>query len=216
MFPMSPWIRRALILFISIMPNIVLFASKRDFNVGKTITQDTSINEYVNNLRLFGMRIPQEKVYVHLDNTCYFLGDTIWFAAYTHRTDKNAPSDLSRVLYAELWNQDGYLVERQLIKMEKGHGYGQFALPDTLYGGYYELRAYTRWQLNWGETEHPHTRYAEDWFLSPAMAREYYRDYDKLRQRGYADKYALDGRPVTKVGIAFSSTERNITDWQTE
>ena len=39
---------------------------------------------------------------------------------------------------------------------------------------------------------------------------------DQLRQRGYADKYALDGRPKTLVGIAFSSTERNITDWQTE
>ena len=39
---------------------------------------------------------------------------------------------------------------------------------------------------------------------------------DQIRQRGYADKYALDGRPITKVGIAFSSEERNITEWQTE
>jgi len=36
----------------------------------------------------------------------------------------------------------------------------------------------------------------------------------QIDQRGYADKYRLDGRPVTKVGIAFSSTERNITDYQ--
>ena len=32
----------------------------------------------------------------------------------------------------------------------------------------------------------------------------------------YADKYRLDGRPVTKVGIAFSSKERNITEWRSE
>ena len=31
---------------------------------------------------------------------------------------------------------------------------------------------------------------------------------------GYARKYALDGRPVVKVGIAFSSKERNITEWK--
>ena len=37
---------------------------------------------------------------------------------------------------------------------------------------------------------------------------------EQIDRKGYADKYALDGRPVTKVGIAFSSTERNITDWQ--
>ena len=30
-------------------------------------------------------------------------------------------------------------------------------------------------------------------------------------QRGYADKYVNDGRPITKVGMSFSSTERNIT-----
>ncbi|MBO4851777.1 MAG: ATP-binding protein [Prevotella sp.] len=37
---------------------------------------------------------------------------------------------------------------------------------------------------------------------------------DQINRKGYADKYALDGRPVTKVGIAFSSAERNITDWK--
>jgi hypothetical protein len=37
---------------------------------------------------------------------------------------------------------------------------------------------------------------------------------EQINRKGYADKYALDGRPVTKVGIAFSSEERNITDWR--
>ena len=39
---------------------------------------------------------------------------------------------------------------------------------------------------------------------------------EQIDRRGYAEKYKLDGRPVTKVGIAFSSTERNITDWKTK
>ena len=39
---------------------------------------------------------------------------------------------------------------------------------------------------------------------------------DQINRKGYAEKYALDGRPVTKVGISFSSEERNITDWQAE
>ena len=37
---------------------------------------------------------------------------------------------------------------------------------------------------------------------------------DQIESKGYAEKYLLDGRPVTKVGIAFSSAERNITDWK--
>ena len=36
----------------------------------------------------------------------------------------------------------------------------------------------------------------------------------QIDRKGYAKKYSLDGRPVTKIGIAFSSVERNITDWQ--
>ena len=148
-----------------------------------TVQKPTTVEGWADRLSRFGKAIPQEKVYVHMDNTCYFLGDTIWYAAYTRRTDKDVPSGISRVLYAELYNQDGYLVERQLVEMKGGRGHGCFALPDTLYGGYYELRAYTRWQLNWGMTQHPHTKFAEEWFFSRAMAREYYRDYDKLYSR---------------------------------
>ena len=134
-------------------------------------------------LRLFGERIPQEKVYVHMDNTGYFLGDTIWFAAYTRRTNSGRPSKISRVLYAELWNHDGYLVERKLVEMIDGRGRGFFALPDTLYSGYFELRAYTRWQLNWGQTEHFHPWNDEAYFYNRAMAKDYFRDYEKLYSR---------------------------------
>lgn len=38
----------------------------------------------------------------------------------------------------------------------------------------------------------------------------------QINTRGYTEKYRLDGRPVTKVGIAFSSKERNITEWRSE
>ena len=134
-------------------------------------------------LERFGAAIPQEKVYVHMDNTGYFLGDTIWFAAYLRKTNTDTPSHMSRVLYAELWNHDGYLVERKLIEMKDGRGHGFFALPDTLYSGYFELRAYTRWQLNWGQTEHYHAWYSEYWFYNKAMAKDFFRDYEKLYSR---------------------------------
>lgn len=151
--------------------------------LGAVTDNPATLHEYAARLQHFGQALPQEKVYVHMDNTCYFAGDTIFFAAYTRRTDSGRPSAISRVFYAELWTPEGYLVERQLIKMSKGRGEGSFVLPDTLYGGYYELRAYTRWQLNWGLTEHAHTAGAERWFYSPELARDYYRDYDKLYSR---------------------------------
>ena len=55
----------------------------------------------------------QEKVYIHTDNQCYFVGDTLWYKAYVVRADNLHPTDMSRILYVELLSPDGVLVERQ-------------------------------------------------------------------------------------------------------
>ena len=132
----------------------------------------------------FGMVIPQEKVYIHMDNTCYFQGDTIWFAAYTRKTSTDTPSDVSGVLYVELLNHDGYLVERKLIEMKEGRGSGFFALNKQIqYSGFYELRAYTRWQLNWGQYAHKHCHDMEAFFYNKSLEQAFYTDYEKLYSR---------------------------------
>ena len=143
-----------------------------------------SFRPLVERLRAFGRTIPQEKVYVHMDNTCYQLGDTIWFTAYTRRTDTGRPSDVSGLLYVELYGQEGYLVERKLVQMHDGQGEGFFALDRLIqYAGLYELRAYTRWQLNWGGYDRKHSSWAFTWFESKEQERAYFRDYAKLYSR---------------------------------
>ena len=131
----------------------------------------------------FGIGLPQEKVYLHLDNTCYFVGDTIWYKGYVTRSDKGTLTDLSKILYVELLTPDGFLVERQQLEMTDGTAKGAFALTDTLYAGYYELRAYTRWMLNFGQYEHPHAQWSEDAFYNKEMAKDFFRDYEKLYSR---------------------------------
>ena len=150
--------------------------------------------DFTDRLAAFGKTIPQEKVYVHMDNTCYFLGDTIWFSAYTRQTNTGRPSQVSGVLYVELLNNDGFLVERKLIEMREGHGNGFFALNNQIqYSGFYELRAYTRWQLNWGEYEHKHCRDMKDYFYNEDLERAFYRDYEKL----YSRVFPVYDRPLT-------------------
>lgn len=143
----------------------------------------SSLEGWKEHLDMFGKSIPQEEVFLHLDNTCYFAGDTLYFKAYVRRSDTGKLTNLSQLLYTELWNQEGYMLERHLVRMKDGQGTGSYILPDTLYGGFYELRAYTRWQLNWGEYQHPHTWPAERWFFNKKMAKEFYRDYEKLYSR---------------------------------
>lgn len=164
----------------------------------------SSLEGWKEHLDLFGKNVPQEEVFVHMDNTCYFAGDTLYFKAYVRRSDTGKLTNLSQLLYAELWNQEGYMLERHLVKLKDGQGTGSFVLNDSLYGGFYELRAYTRWQLNWGEYQHPHTWLAERWFFNKKMAKEFYRDYEKL----YSRIFPIYNKPTTPGLYSHDMTER--------
>ena len=162
----------------------------------------------VERLAAFGKTIPQEKVYVHMDNTCYFQGDTIWFAAYTRQTTNDWPSKVSGVLYVELLNNDGYLVERKLIKMQEGRGSGFFALNNPIqYSGFYELRAYTRWQLNWGafmRTDDSMPKYLTALERKQATIQDWH--YEKL----YSRVFPVYDRPQEPGDFAHVITERTL------
>lgn len=146
--------------------------------------EESALEKLASRQAAFGRTIPQEKVFIHMDNTSYQLGDTIWFSAYLRRTDTDRPSDVSGVLYVELYGQEGYMIERKIIQMKEGRGSGFFALSRYIqYAGFYELRAYTRWQLNWGRFERKHTEKIKEWFPTKRQEKEYFRDYEKLYSR---------------------------------
>ena len=108
------------------------------------------IMSYMRNAMNFNKAIPQEKVYLHIDNTGYFMGETIWFKAYVVRADYNIPTNLSKVVYVELVNPTGDVVETRKLKVSNGCAYGNIKV-DSIFGtGFYELRAYTRYMTNWG------------------------------------------------------------------
>ena len=95
---------------------------------------------------------PQEKVYLHLDNTAYFLGETIWMKAYVTRSDTENRSNISRVLYVELISPRGFVIERRKLQVTDGLAWGDIKLTKRIFkAGYYEIRAYTRYMTNWGK-----------------------------------------------------------------
>ena len=54
------------------------------------------LSDYIKEINQFNKRNPQEKVYLHFDNTGYFLGDTIWFKAYNVLAEHHRFSPLSQ------------------------------------------------------------------------------------------------------------------------
>ncbi|MBO5182407.1 MAG: hypothetical protein J6B92_11090 [Paraprevotella sp.] len=108
---------------------------------------------YARNVHAFNNLLPQEKVYLHFDNTSYFRGETIWFKAYVVRTDSARLTDLSRVLYVELVAPTGDVIQTRKLKIENGQARGDFKLDIPLIdNGWYEVRAYTRYMTNWDAT----------------------------------------------------------------
>ena len=104
---------------------------------------------YVRNVEVFNRTFPQEKVYLHLDNTGYFMGETLWFKAYVVRSDSVFGTDLSRVLYVELVGPFGEVLETCKLPVRGGQASGSFSLKKLLSDGFYEIRAYTRYMINW-------------------------------------------------------------------
>jgi hypothetical protein len=111
------------------------------------------LQQFVRNIHVFNRLIPQEKVYLHFDNTGYVLGETIWFKAYTVNASSLLPDTLSGVLYVELLNEKGKLMETKRLKIKDGQSHGEFHLNETdveYFAGFYEIRAYTKAMLNFG------------------------------------------------------------------
>ena len=109
--------------------------------------------EWVKAYNRFGKYNPQEKVYLHFDNTGYYLGETMWFAAYVVTAPQLRPTEMSKVLYVELLTPEGRIVETKKLKIEEGRCHGEFDLTSPLLvGGFYEVRAYTRVMLNWEDS----------------------------------------------------------------
>lgn len=99
----------------------------------------------------FADAYPREKAYLHFDNSSYYVGDTIWFKAYVTMAESHEPTLLSKPLYVEILNQSGHVYNRQVVELDKGEAHGQIILKDDMLCGYYEVRAYTRWMLAFGE-----------------------------------------------------------------
>ena len=100
------------------------------------------------NFDRFAAAYPQERVYLHFDNTSYYKGERIWYKAYVVGGSDFRAAPLSRILYVELLNPMGYPVGTQKLPLRGGQADGSFELSDTINAGFYEVRAYTAWMLN--------------------------------------------------------------------
>ena len=93
-------------------------------------------------------KVPQEKLYLHLDKPFYGAGEKIWFKGYLVNSVTHQDNTQSNFIITELVNRSDSIVERKKIRKDSLGFHNAFTLPPTLPAGDYYLRGYSNWMLN--------------------------------------------------------------------
>jgi len=117
-----------------------LFSFFQDNNLPDKIQQ--SLIDYYS-------KYPAEKIYLQTDETYYTTGENIWYKIYA--TANNLPTALSKVIYVQLINERGNVMLLNKHPLLEGNGNGDIQLNDSLASGYYQLKAFTSWSLNFDD-----------------------------------------------------------------
>jgi hypothetical protein len=94
----------------------------------------------------YNRAVPQEKIYVHFDNSLYAPGQTVWYKAYL-RTTRPA-STLSRNIYIDWVDGNGTVISRNVAPVTFATATGSFEIPANYTGSSLHAVAYTKWMLN--------------------------------------------------------------------
>lgn len=135
------------------------------FSIAPSFAQNSAdaLMKFAGNIHQFNSIFPQEKVFLQFDNTSYYSGETIWFKAFVVNATTLQRAQ-SKVLYVDLISPTGVVLKQQKLKIVGGQADGLITLVDGATAqarekrgiigypsGFYEVRAYTNYMLNFSE-----------------------------------------------------------------
>lgn len=112
---------------------------------------DELTEKLINLLTRYADELPEEKVFLHFDKDYYAAGDDIWFSVFVTAGSPDILSPLSKVVYVDLLDNDGMLIQQKTIRVTEGHGNGDFQLASFIKEGQYHIKAYSTWIKGFGE-----------------------------------------------------------------
>ena len=89
-----------------------------------------------------------ECVFIHLNATSFVTGETIYYKLYCLNPNGFTFSNISKVAYVELINDNKKVVFNHKLFLEKASGQGDFFITASIPTGTYKLIGYTKWMLN--------------------------------------------------------------------
>jgi len=142
----------------------------------------------------------KEYSFLHVAQTGYLSGETIWFNIYVIQQGTGRLSPLSKIAYVELINKDGIPVLQQKIEIEHGLGNGAWSIPENIASGTYQIRCYVSSQKNIPATIYSSSIYIFNPTLLPVTVNEKSQYATDVNQ-------AIDDKNDNKIWFSKSKTE---------
>ncbi len=99
-------------------------------------------------LEAFNRSHYQEAISLHINSSFLLVGESLLFKAYSFNSFDGKLSDLSKIIYIELIDENLTPALQTKISVKGGQGFGDLFLPSSLISGNYTLIAYTNWMRN--------------------------------------------------------------------
>jgi len=127
----------------------------------------TTLEKIDSLLKDAAVKYPDEEVFFAPGKNIYTAETNIHTPILVSVDDK--PTFISKVLYAELLNSDGKLVDKQMLSIRNGISISDFKINSNWKTGVYYINAYTQWMKNFpgAVNQKPVLIYNPDWLKKP-------------------------------------------------
>jgi 23S rRNA U2552 (ribose-2'-O)-methylase RlmE/FtsJ len=140
-----------------------------------------------------------ETIFIHANATTFVSGETLLYKIYCLKSTDKTPSNISKVAYVELIDNNKKPVFKTKISLENSVGQGDYFIATTLKTGNYKLIGYTNWMLNKPVSE---LFQLDINIINPYIATE----------KGTSENTLTSNTLISKSTSAVPSTQTNITD----
>lgn len=147
-----------------------------------------------------------EKVYLHLSQCTFLVGETVWFSVYAVDGSAHKGTRLSKVAYVEILDQNNGVVTQGKISLVDGHGSGSFYLSPLINSGNYVIRAYTQWMRNQSAVYYYHKNIGIVNPFTPQERKKAITENKKIIVDFFPEGGNIIGGALNKIGFKFTAT----------
>jgi hypothetical protein len=132
--------------FKRVMRLIIALSLVAQLCKAQNLPNDTTNLRVKNELLNYYKTYPREKIFIHTNAQVYESGQTIWYKIYALAFGK--ASAISKIVYVQLSDTAGNILAQTKLPLNNGFTHGNIDLPAKLQTGWYQLKSFTSWMMN--------------------------------------------------------------------